>query len=152
MRRWKIPMILIGSLLLVALSVPSVSAQQNGLQATRIQNALQALGVRQLVAGLRLTQAQRDDIRAILQGHRNEILETRKILLEARLALLKNDPDASNRFGDAQARMMTLRQEILAQIKAGLAPEQQAMIQRKQQRQAYRIERILERMAENAAN
>jgi hypothetical protein len=152
MKKWNIALILTITLLLPALPVPSVGAQQRRLQATRIQNTLQTLGVRQLVAGLRLTQAQRDGIRSILQGKRTEILETRKILLEARLALLKNDLDGPNQFGAAQARMMALKQDILAQIKAGLTQEQLTILQQRQQRQADRIEKMLERMAKNSAN
>jgi Spy/CpxP family protein refolding chaperone len=152
MRKWKIMMILVSSVLLLALLVPSVGAQQGRLRNTRIQNALQALGARQLVAGLQLTQAQRDSIRSILQGYKNKILETRKVLLEARLALLKNDLDGPNQFGAAQARIMTLRQEILEKIKGDLTPEQMTILQQRQQRQADRIEKTLERMAKNGAN
>jgi Spy/CpxP family protein refolding chaperone len=152
MKKWKITMILISPLLLVALLVPSVGAQQRRRQAMGIQNALQTLGARELVAGLQLTQAQRDGIRSILQEYRKEIQETRKVLLEARLALLKNNLDGPNQFGAAQAKIMALRQEIAEQIKQGLTPEQLTTLQQKQQRQADRIQKMLDRMAQNGAN
>jgi uncharacterized membrane protein YhaH (DUF805 family) len=151
MKKLKITVILISFLLLVALLAPSLAAQQRRLRAARIQNALQALGARQLVAGLQLTQAQRDSIRSVLQGYKKDIQDTRKVLLEARLALLKNDPTGPNQYGAAQARMMMLRQQIVEQIKQGLTQEQLTLLQQRQQKQADRVEQTLERMTRNAA-
>jgi hypothetical protein len=143
---------LVSSLLLLALLSPSLDAQQKRVRAATIQNALHVLGARQLVAGLQLTQAQRDSIRSALQGYKEDIQETRKVLLEARLALLKNDPAGPNQYGAAQARMMTLRQQIEEQIKQNLTQDQLTILQQRQQKQADRIEQTLERMTKNAAN
>jgi Spy/CpxP family protein refolding chaperone len=149
MRNWKVTMILVSSLLLVLMLATPVAAQQRKMQTAGPQNILEALRVRQLVAGLQLTQAEREGIKSIIQEHRKEFLQTRKLLLEARYALLKNDTAGPNKFGAAQARIEELRQDILDQIKQGLTPEQLSILEKRQQRQADQIEKMLERLSKN---
>jgi Spy/CpxP family protein refolding chaperone len=149
MRNWKVTIILVSSLLLVLMLATTGAAQQRKQQAAGPQNILEALRVRQFVAGLQLTQAQREGMKSIIQGHRKEFLQTRKLLLEARYALLKNDTAGPDKFGVAQARIEELRQDILAQIKQGLTPEQLSILEKRQQRQADQIEKMLERLSKN---
>jgi Spy/CpxP family protein refolding chaperone len=149
MRNWKVTMILVSSMLLVLMLATTVAAQQKKPQAAGPQNIMQALGVRQIVAGLQLTEAQREGIKSLIQEHRKEFLQTRKLLLEARYALLKNDTAGPNKFGVAQARIEELRQVILEQVKKSLTPEQLSILETRQQKQADRIAKMLERLGKN---
>ncbi len=149
MRKWKISMVLVGSLLLVAVLATTAAAQQRTQRAAGIQGILQEFGIRQFVAGLQLTQAQREDIKSILQGHKTEIIEARKELLHARLALLQKDLSAPNKFGSAQANIMALGRDILAQIEKVLTPDQLAALEKRQQAQIARIEARLKRLGGN---
>jgi Spy/CpxP family protein refolding chaperone len=148
MGKRKATMILVSSLLLVLTLTTTVAAQQRKQPpAGGLANILQNLGIREFVQGLQLTEAQRESIKSIIQGHKKQILETRKELLQARLALLKDDFDGPNKFGVAQARIASLRQDVMTQIaKTVLTPEQASILQTRQQKQIDRLRTLLERL------
>jgi Spy/CpxP family protein refolding chaperone len=150
MGNWKTRVITGGSLFLVlALATAGVAQQGTRVVPDDISGNI---GVQELIRGLRLTEAQREAIRGILQSHKREILDTREALLSARLALVKEEPKGPSDFGAAQARVAELRQRILSEIKPNLTAEQLAGVQSRQERQAARLERMLARLQKRANN
>lgn len=147
MRKWNVKIIAAGSLAIILATAIAAGAQQGKqVRAAEKTGIAQNLGVQEFLRGLRLTQAQREEIRSILQSYRAEILELRKELLSARLALVKEDPNGPAMFGNAQKEEMRLRMAIVAEIKGKLTPDQLAVLQERQARQIERIERMLERL------
>ena len=146
MRKPKITMVACVALLLAfTLATAAVAQQGNRARPGFRAGIAQMIGTGQFIRGLQLTEIQKEEIRAMLQAHKTEILEAREALLRARLALVNEEPNGPAQFGAAQTRMMTLRQEILAQIKTKLTPEQLTMVQKRQQRQTERLQKILNR-------
>lgn len=147
MRKFKIPVIS-GAALLLAFSLVTMAAAQ---QRNRARMALRA-GIAQMISageflkGLQLTAAQKEEIKAILQAHKAEVLDARKAVLRARLALLNQESNGLSDLAAAQARMMALRQAIFDQIKTKLTPDQLDKLQKRQKNQAGRLENMLKRL------
>ena len=153
MKTWNIRIIAAGSLLVI-LAIAMAAGAQQGKQARAANTAgiAQNLGIQEFLRGLRLTETQREAINTMIQSHRAEILDTREALLHARLALAKEDPKGPGDFGAAQARLMDLRLRIFNEIKTKLTADQLAVLQERQERQAERLERMLERLRERGKN
>jgi Spy/CpxP family protein refolding chaperone len=153
MKTWNIRVIAISSLCIILVMAIAAGAQQGKqVRATNAAGVAQNLGIQEFLRGLRLTETQREAIKTILQSHRADILDTREALLQARLALVKEDPKGPGYFGAAQTRLMDLRLRIFNEIKTKLTADQLAVLQERQERQADRLERMLERLRERAAN
>jgi Spy/CpxP family protein refolding chaperone len=153
MKTWNIRIITTGSLLFIlAMAVAAGAQQGQQVRAANTAGIAQNLGIQEFLRGLRLTETQREAIKAIVQSHRSEILDTREALLQARLALVKEYAKGPGDFGAAQARLMHLRLLIFNEIKTKLTADQLAVLQERQERQADRLERILERLRERGAN
>ena len=142
MKKLKIGMPAVGAALLALVLTATAGAQQRN----NARMGFQIFEARQALRGLRLSETQRAEIRTILETRRPEILEARKALLKARLAIVKEQPGGPEEFGKAQAGAVALRRDILNQIKMKLSPDQLEILQKRQQRQAERIERVLERL------
>ncbi len=132
--------------LVLALAGAAGAQQGRGPRAGIRANIGQLVGVPQIFRGLQLTETQRQEIRALVQARKADILNARKALLQARLALLKEDPNGSGEFGAAQAKMMALRQDLLNQIKTKLTADQLDILQKRQQRRADALEERLKRL------
>jgi hypothetical protein len=153
MKTWNIRIIAAGSLLII-LAIAMAAGAQQGKQARAANTAgiAQNLGIQEFLRGLRLTETQREAIKIMLQSHRAEILDTREALLQARLSLVKESPNGSVDFGAAQTRLMDLRLRIFNEIKTKLTADQLAVLKERQERQAERLERMLERLRDRGAN
>jgi Spy/CpxP family protein refolding chaperone len=154
MGNWKFKTVVAGSSVLVlALAIAAGAAQQgNPARAGSRVGIAQNLEIQEFVRGLRLTEAQREAIRDILQSHRTEIRNTREALLRARLALVREEPKGPADFSAAQAGAMELRLRVFAEIKTKLTADQLARLQERQERRAERLERMLERLQERVKN
>jgi Spy/CpxP family protein refolding chaperone len=151
MRNWKFTGILAGSMLLILVLAATVGAQQRNRAQFRGEFAGK-FSVRQFVRNLQISSAQREEIRAILQAHKPEIVAARENLLRARIALLNNDANASNDFGAARAQIMELRQAIANQIEPIFTADQLATLQNRRQKQLDLLNRRLQRLQELGAN
>ncbi len=147
----KLTMIASGLLYLAIALAPAAEAQPAKQMRLR-GNAGDGFGIRQFAANLRLAEAQRQEIRAILKSRQAEILAARENLLRARIALLNKDPDGPRILGEAQARTHELRQTIARQIETKLTAEQLATLEKRRQRQADRLNRRLLRLAGRGAS
>jgi Spy/CpxP family protein refolding chaperone len=144
MKSWKIT---ITGLMILVLALASIAwAQQESGGRGQFRDSNPGMEVRGLLEGLRLTEAQREEIKAILKAHQAEILDARKALLRARIAVVKEEPNGPGDFGAAQTRLMELRQAILEQIKTKLTGAQLVALQQRQQRRVALLERRLERL------
>jgi Spy/CpxP family protein refolding chaperone len=153
MKTWNIRIIAISLLLFIlAMAVAAGAQQGKQVRAANTAGIAQNLGIQEFLRGLRLTETQREAIKIMVQSHRAEILDTREALLQARLALVKEDPKGPGDFGAAQARLMDLRLRIFNEIKTKLTADQLAVLQERQERQADRLERILQRLRARGAN
>ena len=153
MKTWNIRIIAAGSLLVI-LAIAMAAGAQQGKQARAANTAgiAQNLGIQEFLRGLRLTETQREAIKIMLQSHRAEILDTREALLQARLSLVKESPNGSVAFVEAQTKLMDLRLRIFNEIKTKLTADQLAVLKERQERQAERLERMLERLRDRGAN
>ncbi len=147
MKKLKITMIS-GVVLLLAFTLTASAIAQ---QRARVRQGLRAgiaqiIGAQQFIRGLQLTDTQKQDIKAILQSHKADILKAREAVLRARLALTNQAPNGPADFGAAQTQVMTLRQQILDEIKAKLTPDQLNMVQKRQQNQVERLEKALQNL------
>lgn len=153
MRTWNIRIIATSSLLFVlAMAIAAGAQQGKQVRATNRDGIAQNLGVQEFLRGLRLTETQREAIKAILQSYKGKLIDTREDLLLARLALVKKDPNGPSHFGNAQKQAMALRVLIFSEIETQLTPDQRAILQERQERQAERLERMLERLRERGTN
>jgi len=147
MKNWKNMMISGAALVFIFALAGAAGAQQGrGPRAGIRANVGQMIGAQQILRGLQLTETQRQEIRALVQARKADILNARKALLQTRLALLKEDPNGSSEFGAAQAKIMALRQDVLNQIKTKLTPDQLDILQKRQQRRADALEQRLNRL------
>jgi Spy/CpxP family protein refolding chaperone len=138
--------ITVAASLILVLSL-TVNAQQRMRAGAGIRNGIAAeIGIQEYIQNLRLTQEQRDQIKAIIQAHRSDLLDYRKSLIRARLALLKESPNAPADFGAAQARLMEIRQQVLNQIKAKLTSDQLAVLQERLQKRIDALQQRLDRL------
>ena len=153
MKTWNIRIIAASSLFFIlAMAVTAGAQQGKQVRAANTAGIAQNMGIQEYLRGLRLTETQREAIKTMIQSHRAEILDTREALLHARLALAKEDPKGPGDFGAAQARLMDLRLRIFNEIKTKLTADQLAVLQERQERQAERLERMLERLRERGKN
>jgi Spy/CpxP family protein refolding chaperone len=144
MKNWKIAVTM---LIILALSSASIAwAQQGSGLREQFRDANPGMEVRRLLEGLRLTEAQREEIKAILKAHQAEILDARKALLRARIALVKEEANGPRDFGAAQTGLMELRQAIIEQIKIKLTEAQLTALRQRQQRHLEFLERRLKRL------
>jgi len=132
--------------LILGMSLTASAQQGKQVRAGMRDDIARTVGVMGFIRGLQLTETQRDEIKAVLQAHKAELLENRKELLRARLALVKEDPNGPGYFGSAKSRLMAIRLHILSQIRAILTVDQLAVLQERQQRQEDRIQRRLEQL------
>ncbi len=110
------------------------------------------IGIRGYIQALRLTQAQRDQIRAIMQDYKAQIIQSREALLQARMALLKEDPKGAVDFGSLQTKLMEMRLQILSQIKSKLTSDQLAILQERQQKRIDALQKRLDRLQNQAGH
>jgi hypothetical protein len=153
MKTWNVRIIAAGLLLFIlAMAVAAGAQQGKQMRAANTAGIAQNLGIQEFLRGLRLTETQREAIKITIQSHKAEILDTREALLQARLALVTESPSGSVDFGAAQTRLMDLRLRIFNEIKTKLTAHQLAVLKERQERQAERLERMLERLRERGAN
>jgi Spy/CpxP family protein refolding chaperone len=125
----------------------SADAQQGRRPGIGMRNEIaREIGIQEYIQNLRLTNAQRDQIKIIVQARRAAILENRQAMMRARLALLKDSSNGPADFGSAQARLMEMRQQILNQIKAQLTSDQLTVLQKRQQKRVDALQQRLDRM------
>jgi hypothetical protein len=153
MRTWNIRIIAISSLFLIlAMAVAAGAQQGQQVRAANRNGIAQNLEIQEFLGGLRITEAQRQAIKGILQSHKAAILDTRAALLRARLALVQKHPTGPGDFGAAQTSLMDLRLLIFSEIETKLTADQRAVLQERQARQTARLEKMLERLQEQGTN
>ncbi|GEM_PF-4944038 len=141
MKRYALPAVVL-ALLLGVTAMTAAYAQNNGrfLQQRGIASLRGMLRPGALLAGLNLTEQQRELVRSILVGHKEEIQalvrETREAQRAFRegLAAGKDPADlkpAYDRASEARWKMLLLRNRIAAEIKQILTPEQQEKLERR---------------------
>ncbi len=104
------------------------------------QRAFASLRPGALVAGLNLTEQQREQVRSILAGHKDEMRTLAQEAREAQKAFREalaagTDPAASkpayDRAAEARWNMLLLRHRIASEIKQILTPEQQEKLEKR---------------------
>jgi Spy/CpxP family protein refolding chaperone len=115
---------------------------------------------------LGLTDQQKQDIRAIVQNHRDQLRslmqESAKLQQQLRTAIENNDPATIDTLalplGQAQANIAKLRAQIYSEVIGKLTPEQQAkakqlqqQFQQRRQRMQARMQQWLQNRANNSA-
>jgi Spy/CpxP family protein refolding chaperone len=144
MKNFKITALSFGTMLILLALATAAGAQQGKQIGSDLQAGIDSL--KQDLRGLNLTEAQREEIRAILKVRQPEVREARKALLESRIALLNDDPNGPAKFGAAQTKIMAFRQSITNQIMAKLTADQIAIMEKRRQRQSALLERRLKRL------
>lgn len=109
-----------------------------------------------LLKGLNLTAEQKQQVKAIVKGHRNDLISGRVAVLQARQNLIKvttgNTFDqnavqtAYNALASAQSNMTVLRAKIFSEIVPILTPEQQTTLQGKIAKKVLRMQKAIERL------
>jgi len=110
--------------------------------------------MKQLLKGIDLTDQQREQIKEIIQAHRNELLTGKVAVLQARQKLLeamtsstyeKSAVNAAyNTLAVAQQHMTDMRAQIFnAVITTVLTPDQQAAVQEKITAKNQRIQQVI---------
>jgi Spy/CpxP family protein refolding chaperone len=111
-------------------------------------------GFLRVLTQLNLTDAQRQDIAAILKQHREQARELRTHMFEARKGLMEaitaNDPNevavraASRQVADNMEQMAVLRAAVYGEIRKQLTPEQQETLQKIKADFGARMQRRIE--------
>jgi hypothetical protein len=153
MKNRKIAVISMAVLILVLALAGAVSAQSGRGARAGLQDTLaDTIGVREFIQGLQLSNAQKEDIKAILKAHRTDILDARQAILESRIALLSEAPNGPSDFGAAQSRVMQLRQTIWNEIKPKLTGDQLTAVQNRLKRRTDALKRALQNMQQRNGN
>jgi Spy/CpxP family protein refolding chaperone len=138
--------------LVVALAGAAAAQPRRGARAGMRDTLADRIGVREYIQGLQLSDAQREDIKAILKAHRTDILNAREALVEARIALLREEPNGPADIGAAQSRLMQLRQTIWSEIKPKLTGDQLTAVQNRLQRRVDALKRALQNTKQPSGN
>ena len=131
------------------LSLAAVAGAQKKVDRAQVRDRIgmdRMFDAGQFVRGLGLTAEQRAEVRTIIQNSRPQILQATKDLIQARIDLALQAAGAANAFGEAQERAVSLRLNIMEQIKAKLTAEQLTRLQERQQKEIERLQRLLDRL------
>jgi Spy/CpxP family protein refolding chaperone len=109
---------------------------------------------------LGLTAQQRQDIRAVVQSHRDQLRtlmqENAKLRRQLRAAVQNDDQAAINALavplGQAEANMATLRAQIHSEVMSKLTPAQQDKAKQLQQQFQERLQQRRQRMQQRMQN
>jgi Spy/CpxP family protein refolding chaperone len=141
MKRYALPAAVL-ALLLGVTAITAAYAQNNGrfLQQRGAASLRGMLRPGAFLAGLNLTEQQREQVRNILAGHKEEIQALVRETREAQRAFREGlaagkDPaalkPAYDRASEARWNMLLLRNRIAAEIRQILTPEQQEKLERR---------------------
>jgi Spy/CpxP family protein refolding chaperone len=146
MKRYQKALLAAGVALLLGATVVTAAQAQN---LRRLQQNRQAISARNmfrpgvLLAGLKLTDQQKEQAKTILAGHKEDIQAQFKAVQEARRAFREavvagSDLTALKPLYDdvsnAEWNGLVLQNQIVSEIKAILTPEQQEQLQNRLQR------------------
>jgi Spy/CpxP family protein refolding chaperone len=138
--------------LVVALAGAAAAQPGRGVRAGMRDTLADSIGIREFIQGLQFSDAQRETIKAILKAHRTDILNARQELLEARIALLREEPNGPADTGAAQSKLMQLRQTIWNEIKPKLTGDQLTAVQNRLQQRSDALKRALQNIHQPSGN
>ncbi len=112
--------------------------------------------MKRLLKGVDLTSQQKQEIKGILQGHRNDLLAGRVAVLQARQNLLalttsgtfdaKTIQTASGTLAKAQEQMTETRAQMFSQVMAVLTPDQQTAVKDKITKAGQRLQQRITKL------
>ncbi len=136
-----------GVALALMLALAGIVGAQQGKRARAMARGF---GIGQFARGLNLTPDQKAQIKGVIAKNKSQFVQVRIQMLQARLDLLKGNPNAAGELAGAQVAAVNLRTSLLEQIKPVLTSDQLAQLQQRQQQREQRLQNRLDRLNKRA--